>query len=604
MTSVQNHRQRLNGNRMKGTIGIRFFLMPIALAIVFLVIISPAYSQDYKRSYKYAKDFFDEGMYNLAMESFKPLIAYDRNNPYVEYASYFYALSAYNQGYHSVAKDMLIQIKRLYPEWNQLPEVTYWLAKIYFDQREYFHSLQLLRSIESEIPSLEMKAMKRHYLKRIDDVETLYMMLEEYPGDEEIARAVAYAIGKQPYYEQDVAFFEALVAQFNFNRSDFISDNALVSEFKDVYRVSLLFPFLTSTLEPTPAPKRNQAILDLYMGMRMGLDTLLKKGINIELLAYDTERDPKVLGRLLETDELRSSDLLVGPLFPEELPLVMEFSKNNKINMINPVTNNSEFLFDNSYSMLFQPTHETIGIRSAEEIAQRIPNKNCIVFFGETPKDSVMAFSFMKRALELDIKIVLAKEIKREKSSEINTILATPTEFDKFKNPIQFKMKLDSIGSIFVASEDPLIYTKVLTGVQTRGDSVIIFGHENWLNNALIDFGIYERLHVMLAAPNFTSFSPSFMAFRKKFISMHGTFSTNYLSYSRIGFEFMWFIGNSLTKHGTYFQLGLISEGTFPGLLTPGFSFNDIRDNQQISFIAFKNGELVGMPVTRPYQDH
>jgi len=38
---------------------------------------------------------------------------------------------------------MLLQTKNIYPEWDQLDEVNYWLYKIYLDQREYFHALKL-----------------------------------------------------------------------------------------------------------------------------------------------------------------------------------------------------------------------------------------------------------------------------------------------------------------------------------------------------------------------------------------------------------------------------------------------------------------------------
>lgn len=533
------------------------------------------------------------------MESFKPLIAYDRNNPYAEYASFFYALSAYQQGYISVAKDMLLQIQKLYPGWDQMPEVKYWLTKIYFDQREYFQALRLLKSIDGHVPAADLKSMKKYYLKRIDDAETLRMMLEENPADEEIGRAAAHAISRQPYFERDESFLDALITQFNFEKLDFVSSDALVTQHKDTYRVSLLFPFLTETLDPSPATKRNQAILDLYMGMKMAMDTLRGRGINIELLAYDTERNPEVLKKILETEELRSSDLIIGPLFTEELPLVSEFTKNNKINMINPVTNNSAYINNNDFSMIFQPSDETIGIRSAESVAQRINNKNCVVFFGENVKDSVMAFNFIHRAIELGVNIVLAQEINRETSSSISSILATPTEYDKFKNPIQFKMKVDSIGSIFVASEDPLIYTKVITGVQTRGDSVIIYGQESWLNNGLIDYSIYERLHVALVAPNFTSFSnPVFLSFRKKFLEAHGTFPASYLSYSRIGFEFMWFVGNALNDYGTYFQIEMNKKEYASGYLTPGYNYTSGKNNQLVSFIYFKDGELRLLPST------
>src|SRR5687767_8777750 len=70
---------------------------------------------DFKQQYSISKRLFTDGKYNLAQESFRKLIPFDQNNPYSEYASFYYAISAYHQGFLSVSKDMLSQIKTLYP---------------------------------------------------------------------------------------------------------------------------------------------------------------------------------------------------------------------------------------------------------------------------------------------------------------------------------------------------------------------------------------------------------------------------------------------------------------------------------------------------------
>src|SRR5688572_28430909 len=83
---------------------------------------------DYNKQYNNAKALLRDGKYSLAMESFKPLIPYAQNNPYSEYASFYYAFAAYHQGYKAVAKDMLNQIRTLYPNWDKQGEVNFWLG--------------------------------------------------------------------------------------------------------------------------------------------------------------------------------------------------------------------------------------------------------------------------------------------------------------------------------------------------------------------------------------------------------------------------------------------------------------------------------------------
>lgn len=564
----------------------------IALVLMLVGIMMPSLvrAQDYERQYKTAKGFFKEGRFNLAMEAFKPVVIYDKSNPYSQYASFYYAVSAYKQNFPAVAKDMFLQIKGLYPKWEKLNEVNYWLAKIYFDQRQYFQALHVLKELPSGSVAEDEALMKGHYLNQIEDVETLRMMLEEYPNDKVIAKSLAKAISKKPFLEQDTNLMDSIITKYQLNRAEFATALMPDNVFKDRYTVSLLFPFLSKTLEPTTAPKVNQSVLDLYQGMRMAVDTLEKQGIHIDLRSYDTERSTSATTTILTLEELKSSDLLVGPLFNGQLKLVQEFSVNNKINMISPVSSNTEFIGESPFAILYPPSYETIGVRSAEWLAGRIRNRNCMVFYGDNAKDSTIAGNFISRSKELDLNIVWAEKVTKETSADIFTKLATPTEFDDLKNPIEFKMKLDSIGSIFVASDDALIYTKVISGVDTRGDSIIVVGNETWLNNAAANFETYERLHLTMAAPNFAPFkNPNFKAFRQAYLSKHGVLPSEY---AKIGYEFMWFVGKSLHKHGVYFQEGLSEVGFIPGYMFRGYNFENARSNSYVPFIHFVNGEL------------
>ncbi|MEP2667968.1 MAG: hypothetical protein ABJH04_03175 [Cyclobacteriaceae bacterium] len=555
------------------------------------LMVSPALqAQDYKRQYKAAREFFDNKNYGLAMEAFKPLIVYDKDNSFLEHSSFFYALSAYHQKFPAVAKDMLLQIKQLYPDWNQMGEVNYWMAKIYFDQRQYFQAMQVLREYPALNQQQNVAEMKQHYLKEIEDVEVLRMMWEEHPEDKVVGKLLARAISKQPFLDQDTQLVDSLITRFGLDRKEFEASLMPVNVFKDEYVVSLLFPFLAKTLEPTTSTKVNQSILDLYLGMKMAVDTLKSQGININLRSYDTERSTAITSELLEMEELKNSDLIVGPLFQNQTKLVQDFSINNKINMMNPVSNNAEFIGPNPFGLLLQPSGETLGARSAEWISANISNRNCMVFYGEAAKDTVTAASFLKRAEELELNIVFSEKVSRENSVSIFNKLATPVEYDEFKNPIEFELKVDSIGSVFVASDDPIIYTKVISGVDTRGDSVIIVGNESWLNNAAANFATYERLHITMAAPTFTKLSSAaYVSFRKEFIKRHGVMPTEN---SKIGYEFMWFVGHSLKEHGVYFQEGIREKSFIPGYMFRGYDFSSGQSNQYVPFIHFKRGEL------------
>lgn len=565
----------------------------VIILSVFVLGISAVNAQDLKRQYKHARDLFDRKEYALAMEAFKPLIVYDRDNPSVEYSSFYYAVSAYELHYKSVAKDMLLQIRNLYPNWDQMPEVNYWLARIYFDQHEYFQGMHVLHELHAYQLEADVQLMKRHFLSEIKDTETLRMMSEEFPVDTEVARAFVTMLALEAYRPSARHTFDSLLSIHNFRIEDFTVNEGPVTVKKDRYTVSLLFPFMANTLSPVPNPQfPNQSVLEMYQGIRMAADTLNKLGVHIDLRAYDTERDVTALKRILDSPEMKNSDLIVGPLFTDQVKIVQEFSINNQVAMINPVSNSADYYKDNEYALLYQPSHQTMGDRAAEVLNSAIRNKNVIVYFGDAPKDSVMAFAFMKKAQELGLKIVLAEEHRRETSGKILATLNTPTEYDEFRNPTQFTLKLDSIGGIYVASDNPLIYSKVSSSLTSRRDSIVVIGSENWIapDNSSVNFENLERIHALFASGNFASTRSSvYMDFRKRFLAKHGEFPG---LYAKLGYEFMWFAGHALKEYGTYFQEGLAEKGFYRGWLYEGYDFNSRHDNGYVPFIYFKGGEL------------
>jgi tetratricopeptide (TPR) repeat protein len=573
-------KQRNPGSMIKNTV----------FAIAFCLTAVIAHAQvDYNKQYFNGKQLFRDGKYNLAMETFKPLLSYDAKNPFAEYASFYYAISAYHQGYRAVAKDQLNQIRSAYSKWDKMDEVNFWLAKIHMDNKDYFQGLKILSTIHDKKFQRDIDALKINSLKTVTDIETLKMMREEHPKDELIARQLAKTLSNNLSDPVNKALLESLITSHNLKRSEYIPE-APKSFTKDKYSVSVVMPFMANTLEPTPSKKRNQIVLDFYEGMKLAADTLSKKNIQISLRAYDTERDNSKIRNILGTEELKNTDLIIGPFFQEESKPVLDFALANRINVMNPFVNNNELLANNPHSFLFQPTFETIGLKSGEFLATHSAKKNCLVFYGPTKRDSILTANFVQSAKEKGLEIVAVKKIPKDGVKDILSILATPTEYDEFKYPKEFTLKKDSLGSIFVASDDPLLYVKVVSGVETRGDRILVLGQENWLDNSTLDFEKYQTLPIVLAAPNFiTANDPDVVAFIKKFIKVHGRVPS---LHAKMGYELMLFTGNQLKENGVYFQEALNRKGFFPGVLYQGYNFQFSRSNQFVPFIRYEDDRM------------
>ncbi len=544
---------------------------------------------DYPKQYQNAKEFFRQAKYNLSMESFKPMITYDAKNPYSTYASFYYALSAYKQGYKAVAKDMLVQLRTVSPKWDKMDEVNLWLAKIYLDNNDYFQGIRNLNAITDKKLSKDIEGIKAFHVATVSDAETLRMMHEEFPKDEVVGRGLARVLSKNLSDEEARKELEALIDAFKLERTDFIPE-APKTFHKDRYAVSILLPFMLETLDASPGKKRNQIVLDFYEGIRLAVDTLNKQNVKVSLRAYDTDKGIEYLNRILATDELKNTDLIIGPLYPNENKIVQEFSLQQQVNVVNPLSNNLELIGENPYAYLFQPSSETLGRKAAEYAAAHSRKNVCMVFYGNSKKDSVLAANFSEKANELGMRIAVNQQVDNKDAGNIIKILATPTEFDEFKYPSQFTLKKDSIASIFVATDDPLIYTKVISSVETRKDSILVLGSENWIDDTAVAFEKYQTLGVTFTAPNFVlPVSRVRQNFMQKYFSKYGRVPSNI---SQLGFELMLFFGNQLKTNGVYFQDGLTKAETLPGYLTQGYQYQNSRDNQLVPFIKFKGGVM------------
>lgn len=549
-----------------------------------------ASAQDFKRQYKDARDFYSEGKYNLAMESFKPLMVYDRANVYVEYASLYYSLSAYQLKYYAVAKETLLQVKALYPSWDQMDEVNYWLAAIYFKEGEYFQAMRMLYAMKSPRDLEGIERMKNSYLLQIYDEEVVRLILEEFPGETTLLKRQITRYVARGNYEKA----RTLIETNGLNEKDFDFPVTKQTMLKDQYRVAALFPFMMPTLEPSPGMKRNQSTLDLYTGMRFAVDSLTKLGVNIDLVSYDTERNPELVKSLMEQEEMKSIDVIVGPLFADEVSPVAAVSNAIGVPVINPVSSSQDFLKEGLNTLLYQPDIAVIGIRAAETLAAQNIKKPCVVIVGESKKDSILAAMFNKRAAELSLKVVLTRYVTRAASTDVYTTLADPVKFDKFRNPIEFKIRKDSIGSVFVASDDELIITKVISSIDRRGDNVIIIGHESWIEKPSMDLDKFERLHILLAAPTYIDMThPDYATFRNRFASRTGVIPS---AIARTGFECMMFIGNGLKQWGTGF-LEAIKQGEAMNVaLGRTFQYSENRCNKVVPFVTFQDGVLKMLP--------
>lgn len=115
------------------------------------------------------------------------------------------------------------------------------------------------------------------------------------------------------------------------------------------YRVALMLPFSTEmqdSLEAKSDPTKQLELytltrisVEMYRGVLLAADSLVKQGLDVELSVYDVTDDLLELDDLLKKREFKDMHLIIGPLHRESYEMVSKFAEPHGIRVVAPVPN-------------------------------------------------------------------------------------------------------------------------------------------------------------------------------------------------------------------------------------------------------------------------
>lgn len=572
--------------------------------------------------YLEAKRQFSLGNYAAAKQSFQVL---SNDQMFGEYASFYYALSALKLGQTKEAEEMWKQIRVKYPDWDKMQEVNFWITYAAFQQKKLW---QAFREVESLPEDWKMFLIDSFLGKmKISGLDSAYALN---PDNKYIGTYYAEAIKTQPYEERDQLMLRELSEKFDLTLS--VAEN-LPQIKKDEYSVAVVLPFMYESLATPQTVIRNSIIFDLYQGMEVAQQQLREKGIKLNLFPFDTQKKGSVTYDLIRSKKLDKADIIIGPLYSGPANYINQFSKENKVTMINPLSSNGEIVDDNPYSYLFKPAYSTQGREAAKFAAKKFTDNKKLFIFYETDRDSIVANAY-RETIEQDSFFVVrferltnedAQQIQKDFTEEYEVRLDTmysQFEMDSIaeipgrivrtrslrneqtgriiRDPegndvietyeVKFTVQPDSIGHIFAATSSNLLANNFISMVEVRRDSIGIIGYEDWLKFSLVSYPQLERLQVDFVSPSFYDREDyAYEKLSKEFISKHGKEPSEYNLY---GYELIMQLGYSMKKYGKYPQLGW-SEGEFyPGYVMEGIRFGIYKDNQVVPITTLRNLEL------------
>lgn len=563
---------------------------------------------NYQTEYLQGKSYYRSGQYAKAQNVFAGLTDMNERNPFYLYASYFYALSAYQNGQVEKALDQMSRVNATHPKWDKLDELNIWYGKILLEEKELVKGLQVLNGIKNDSLASKAIKLKEKHLTEYDSIPVLSRALEFNPYDSVLAKVLAKKIVTQPIVERNTELLDFLVQEFQLDKASLNYIDAEVSQKKETYRVAVLMPFMFDMLSTAPGKKNTQFVLDLYNGIKMAVSELNQYDQYVRIYAFDTKKDSLQTAGILASGSLDQMDLIIGPLYPGPSNAVREYSLEHKINMLNPLSTNSAVIGNNPFSFLFKTTPESQAKTAAEFAANNFESKNAMIFYGKNKQDSIFAHTY-KALIEKDsfnvglieglhtvdqtreVLHILTEVKDKNKNDGRDKVWVGQTRKVRVGEDDELILSRDSIGHIMVASSEGLIVTSILSAIDTRRDSIPIIGFDDWLNIKQISLEQIERMDIKMIAQSYFDYTTREVqnfkqAYEKRFNLVPS-------QYSYDGYEAMRYFGEKMIKYGNYFQYGLAEEGFEKGKLFYGFDYSNSNDNQVVPILTLKDTELV-----------
>ena len=351
-------------------------------------------------------------------------------------------------------------------------------------------------------------------------------------------------------------------------------------------KIALLLPFYANN----PQAEHGKRIVEYYEGMVLAADTLRKQGHSMELFVHDIDTSLAKTKKILQdnSEELKKANLIIGGYTNEQIRLIADFAKQNKIKYVIPFTSGIEEVLNNAY--VFQVnTPQPYQFANAAYAGANLFWKHNIIFLDT--KDTLDQIDFIK-------------EFKNELKDRNIAYKEAVYDAENFVTDIQAILSTTKPNMIMPVSRslDALTKTKAVlrTIAETKPEyDITLYGYPSWhtsdyTKNCLDDFHalntyIYTPYYVENVHPDTKKFNDIFKSWYNK-----SPMQQIFPKYSMLGYDTGMYFFSALRQFGVNFE-DRLSELNYKGLQT---AFNFERVN---NWGGFLNSNIFIVHYTKDY---
>lgn len=280
--------------------------------------------------------------------------------------------------------------------------------------------------------------------------------------------------------------------------------------------------------------------LEFYEGTLLAIDSLQQLGMNIELYVFDASNQ-QMINTLLQLEEFRNLDIIIGPVLPELQQSVAAFAAKNRIPMVSPLSTSGNLELTNSYYFKVNPDKDYQIEQSAQYIERKFSDKNFILLqiAGNSNSQEAKLAQIVKERLGSNSRGHLFHEYNFQ-TQGINSIKSILKENDEniFMIPTDNEAKV----SIAVTNLNAL----------AENYNIVLMGTPTLTKLKSLQTESFHRIRLRYLTPYFVDYNKPLV---RRFVSQYReTFSTEPTQFSFQGFDVSFYFLSALYRFGADFR--------------------------------------------------
>ena len=274
--------------------------------------------------------------------------------------------------------------------------------------------------------------------------------------------------------------------------------------------ISLILPFGLDHIGPGRSYddislKKAKIAADYYRGFKLGLDSLTYFGYNYKLQLFDSKDVPAQSHSLAYNPKVRVSDLIIGPVFPEDIKAFTAVLTSARKPIVSPLSPESPATFRNQNLVTVNPPLDYHAWAAAQFINDKLKPQKVFILKSGYSEDDAYIIPFKKALDSLSgkrIKVIAVTIVRGQLSS------------------LSPQLIKDKQNVFLIPSTNQAFLTVTLHSLDTLNKRypVTLFGHPSWEHFAFLKPMLLQRLRTHITSADKVDYkSAQTMAFIRKY---------------------------------------------------------------------------------------